>query len=496
MTKSPAEHEHFHVATDNSSLKRNSIRGTIVTGIAQVLKLSISLGSQVVLARLLFPSDFGLIAMVYPIIGLVQVFNDIGLGQVIVQRPFLEQKNVSSLFWVNIALSIALTIFVTLLSPFAAWIYGEPRVAGIMTSLALILPIAALGIHPVALLTRQMKFGVLACIEVGASLIGLVVTITAAWFGLSYWSLILGQLCSTIGNNTFSWLSCKWRPSRPAELGNVWADLKFGGNVTGANLANFITTSSDNIIIGLNNGEIALGLYDRSYRLVVQPVSQMIAPISRVALPLLSRLSDRPQEYRVTYFRIARLLMLFTVPGMLVCIIHAQTIIDTFLGTRWHSAAPIFRWICVGGLTSAIYSSAIWLFISQGRTREMRNYLALASGLNLLSYIVGSLWGIVMVAAAAASVFVLVTTPLILFGATRHGPVQTTNLVVLISTFIIQGAIVSTMLLFQNKLFLQSGLEQIFISTILSYGGFAVLTMVIPAERRAMLSAINALKKC
>lgn len=496
MTKlsSPAAHDYFHVALDNEGLKRRSIRGSIVTGLAQVLKLAISVGSQVVLARLLFPSDFGLLAVVYPIVGFIQVFNDLGLGQVIIQRAVLEQARVSALFWVNIALSGALALFVVLLSPFAAWLYGEPRVTGIMASLAVILPIAALGITPIALLTRQMKFGLLACNEVAAALIGVVVTIAAAWLGMSYWSLLLGQLCSTVTSNILSWLVCKWRPSWPSLHGEAWADLKFGGNVTGANLATYITTSSDNIIVGVMNGTVSLGLYDRSYRLVVQPVSQMIAPISRVALPLLSRLAKSPHEYRLAYFRIARALMLLTVPGMLVCIVNAQTMIDVFLGDRWHDAAPIFGWICVGGLTSAIYSSTVWLFISQGRTRDMRNFLTVASVLNLASYLAGSFWGIVAVAAAAASVFVLVTTPLVVFGATRSGPVRIRDMAALIATFTIEGALVYAMLSFEAKVFPLLGLAQIISATLMAYGGFALLTMAIPTERRAILSAINAIR--
>ncbi|WP_169799538.1 lipopolysaccharide biosynthesis protein [Novosphingobium lentum] len=466
----------------------------MVTALSQVLKLVISLGSQVVIARLLFPSDFGLLAMVYPIIGFIQVFNDLGLGQVIIQRPALEQAQVSALFWINIALSGALAFIVILLSPLAAWVYGEPRVTGIMASLALILPIAALGIHPVALLTRQMKFGLLARNEVAAALIGVIVTIATAWLGMSYWSLVLGQLCSTVSSDILGWAACKWRPSRPALHSESKADLKFGGNVTGANLANYITTSSDNIIIGVMNGKVPLGLYDRSYRLVVQPVSQMIAPISRVALPLLSRLADSPDAYRVAYLRIARALMLLTVPGMLVCIANAQTMIDVFLGDRWHDAGPVFGWICVGGLTSAIYSSAVWLFISQGRTRDMRNVLTVASVLNLASFLAGSFWGIVTVAAAAAIVFVLVTTPLVVFGATRSGPVRTRDMAALLATFSIGGALVYAMLLVEAHAFPLRGLAQIIVATLVAYGGFAMLTMAIPAERRAALSAINAVR--
>ena len=481
----PVAHDHFSVPFSKDSLKGRSIRGSLIIGLGQIFKTVLSIGSQVILARLLFPADFGLIAMVYPVIAFIQVFNDLGFGQVIIQRPVLEQMRVSALFWANLTISCALALTVMLLSPTVAWLYGEPRVTGILVFLALILPVAALGIHPVALLTRQMEFEVLARNEVAASIIGVTVTVLAAWLGMSYWSLVLGQLCITIAGDTFGWMACKWRPSRPSRHGDAWTDLKFGGNITGANIASYITTSSDNIIIGAINGKVALGLYDRSYRLVVQPIGQMISPISRVALPLLSRLVESPDEYRTAYLRIVRVLILFTIPGMLVCIVNASTMINVLLGDRWVNAVPIFAWICVGGLTSALYTSLVWLFISQGRTGDMRNYLALASLLNLASYIIGAFWGIVAVAASAACVFVLITTPLVLFGATRSGPVRLGEIGAIIFTFATEGALVYMILLFQSSTSPLSGLSQIIAATFVAYGVFGLFTVVIPQERRA-----------
>jgi PST family polysaccharide transporter len=166
------------------------------------------------------------------------------------------------------------------------------------------------------------------------------------------------------------WSSCGWFPSRPAFHEKAWTDLQFSGNLTGTNLATYITASADNVIVGLTTGAVSLGLYDRSQRLVVQPLNQMIAPVSRVAVPLLSRLVERPYEYRAAYIRILKALLFISMPAMLVCISNGHIVIETLLGERWLAAAPVFSWICVGGLASAFYSSVYWLLISQGRTRD------------------------------------------------------------------------------------------------------------------------------
>ena len=275
--------------------------------------------------------------------------------------------------------------------------------------------------------------------EVISSVLGLSATVFCALRGSGYWALVVGQLTTTLSSVCLAWLASGWQPSRPAIAKSAWEDLKFGGNLTGSNLATYLTTSGDNIIVGAMAGGLALGLYDRSYRLVIQPLGQVISPISRVAIPLLSRLGDKPDDFRDIYMKIFYLLNLATLPLMIVCIITGNSIVDVVLGSRWHQAGPVFSWICVGGLASAVYSSAFWLFIAQARSKEMRRYTMAAAVINLLSYVVGAHWGIVGIAASAGLVFTLVTMPLVLFGATRSGPVKFVALIWAELSFVAPG---------------------------------------------------------
>ena len=240
----------------------------------------------------------------------------------------------------------------------AGWIYGEPRVALLIIALGITLPVAAMSITPNALLARHMRFSLLARNEVLSMLVGTIVTIGCALEGFSYWSLVLGTLANAIAGNLLVWSASKWRPTRPKFSASVWSDVKFGGNITLSNLATFVTTSGDNMIVGITTGKVSLGLYDRSYNLVVRPIGQMMAPLSRVAVPWLSRLNGQCLEYRSAYLQMFRTATLLIVPGLLVCITNGTTLISIFLGSRWSAAAPIFSWICVGGLTSGIYQSA------------------------------------------------------------------------------------------------------------------------------------------
>jgi PST family polysaccharide transporter len=474
----------FGVRGGQGSLKRQSLRGSLATFLAQAIKMVIQIGSQVVLARLLFPAEYGLVAMAYPVVSFLQVFNDIGLGQAIVQRPVLEQKQVSALFWLNLGVSCLLGLAVILISPLAAWAYGEHRLILLLVVLSITLPIAGINLVPTALLTRQMRFVLTARNEIIAALCGAVVTVVCALKGLSYWSLVAGQLVLLVIGNILGWLAVGWRPSSPRQLPAIWNDVKFGANITISNLATFVTTSADNVIVGLATGKVALGLYDRSYNLVVRPINQLTSPINRIAIPLLSRLVDEPEKYRSAYLQMTRVATLLLLPAMLVGISNATTLVRVLLGPRWPEAAPIFSWLCVGGLASGVYASGFWLLISQDRTRELRHLTLVAAVINVASFLIGIAWGVIGVAIGASLSFALLTTPLLLFGATRSGPVRPRDFLSFAAPFAFAGIVTYAVLVFGLRQVALPGVMRLVAATLVSYTLVTALCLVSAENRR------------
>ena len=420
----PTSGDQFAIDLDTGALKSRALLGSVLTAGAQAIKIALQLGSTLILARLLFPADFGLIAMVYPVIGFIELSGNLGFGHAIVQRKELRDSDVSAIFWLNLAIMTGLAVVGIVVSPVAAWIYGESRVTFLMMAVSLTLPLGALGSIHGALLSRLMRFGINTRNDVVVSVVGVFATVTCAYFGFSYWSLVMGQLAATVVSVCLAWVSMPWRPSRPSFSSGVGEFVKFGANLTGANLASFLSMTGDNIIIGVMNGKVALGIYDRSYKLVVQPLSQLLAPVGSVALPLLSRLQSDPDEYRHVYLRIVRIMMLVNLPIMLICITNAREIVAILLGPNWKGAAVTFAWISVGGLLSGFNSSLSWLFISQNKTDVMRRYMTASAVINLASFAIGAFWGVEGVAACAAVGFVLIAVPLTSYGATKTGPVS------------------------------------------------------------------------
>ena len=417
----PSSEDEFALALDAEGLRSAAVRGSVVIAGAQVIKAAMMFASQVALARILMPSDFGLVAMVGPAISLAMILNSMGMAESLVQRATLDSNRIAVIFWGSFGISVALALACCALSPLVALFYGNTAVIPLLILATVAVPISTLGSVPGALLARRMQFRQLQQNELISTAAGLIATVSLALSGFGYWSLPLGSLFSALLSMLMLWRRCQWRPIWPTDWRAGIGDLAFGANLTTANVATFVTTTADNLIVGAVNGAQALGYYDRSYRLITQPIGQMLAPIGGVAIPLLSRLRDDAPEYRKAFFRLLRASLILTLPPMVFCIAFGDRIVPLLLGARWLPAAPTFSWIAVGGLASGLYTSLAWLFISEGRTSDMRTAFVIAAVLNVTSFGIGSQWGVAGIAGWGAVVFVSVTTPLSMYFATKGG---------------------------------------------------------------------------
>ncbi|MFM7448353.1 MAG: lipopolysaccharide biosynthesis protein, partial [Leptolyngbyaceae cyanobacterium] len=240
----------FHIDHLKHDLKTRTIRSGAITISAQALKFVISMGSTVVLARLLTPEDFGLIGMVTVIIGFVELLKDLGLAEATIQQEQINQRQISTLFWINLAISCGVALTVALLSPLIAWFYHEPRLITITLVLAITFIFSGLTVQHQALLRRQMHFAMLAKIEMAALVAGVATAQLSAFYGAAYWSLVYMQLAFSLTYVVGIWAACSWRPGLPGWNSEIRSMLKFGGNLTGFRCFNYLSRNFDNFIIG------------------------------------------------------------------------------------------------------------------------------------------------------------------------------------------------------------------------------------------------------
>lgn len=405
-------------------LKRLAVRGASVTFVAQAIRFVVTMATQIILARLLMPADFGLIAMVMPVIGIVQVMADLGLTQAIVSRARLLMSELNSFFWLSMCLSLALSGVAMTLAPILAWIYGQPEVVAVTLCSALFIIVAGVGSFQAALLNRQMRYVELAVVEVGALVAGTVAAVVAAMMGMSYWSLIIGMAVTTCTSAAAYWYFSSWRPGRPVLNKEAMSLFKFGGSVTVSNLLGQANQATEKMIVGIGVGQVGLGLYDRSWRLVMLPLHQIQAPFGRVAVPTLARLLEEPERYWEAYRKMVQAMLLCIIPAMIFAGAMAGPLIAFVLGERWLDAVPVFPWLCVQAACMPILWAALWLIISQGRTRDQMIFGAISPIVHIASNAFAIQWGLVAMVAITAGSMWLIQAPLLVWGACRAGPVR------------------------------------------------------------------------
>jgi O-antigen/teichoic acid export membrane protein len=412
-----------------TGLAGHAVRGGVVIGAAQVIRVAVQMISVVVLSRLLLPEDFGLIAAVTPVIGFVSMFQDLGYGQAIVQRRDITQEQISSVFWTTAALGMLCAVVTILASPVVAWFFHDRRLLLITISASIPLLMGSLMSVPSGLLNRHLNFRGLAVSDAAGALVGLAFGIIAAYLGARYWSLMISSAVGSLVILLGYWKSAKWRPDKPKarfvdqEIGT------FGANLTGFTFVNYFGRNLDNILIGHRAGSVSLGYYDRAYKLLYFPIQNINGPLYRVMTPLLSRVQDDKLRFREMFLRSTGQLTLFIVPAMAALVAVPNEVVLLVFGAHWQPVAPIFFYLGVNGLLQPLGNATGWIFIAQGRTDVMFRVGLITSLITVVSFFVGlHLGGAVGLAAAYAFVEYFLKSPIQYAVLHRMGPVKAWDL--------------------------------------------------------------------
>ena len=378
----------------HADLKGRSVRGGFWTLSSQGAQFLLQTVSTVVLARLLMPADFGLVAMVTAVTVLGQAFADLGLSEATIQSAEISQDQVSNLFWVNFAVGIILTLITAALAPVLVWFYREPRLMAITLVMSLTFLIGGLRVQHTALLKRQMRFRSLAIRDVLAYVIAVPVAVVMALRGASYWAVVALPLTSNLVQMVLSWWMMRWLPGLPKRGAKVGSLVAFGGNVAASYFITNITRSADSVLVGWYWGPGPLGLYSRAYNLLMLPVRQLNGPAGSVAIPAFSRLQADPERFARYYLRTVNLIVWISAPIFGCLFVSARPVITLVLGAKWADAAPVFQILVMSAMGQLLLDTTIWLLVSRGESSRLLHLLLVISPLMVASFAVGLRFGI------------------------------------------------------------------------------------------------------
>ncbi len=375
-----------------SNLSHRASRGAAVTAGGLWLKTLIQLASTMILARLLEPSDFGLVAMIMAIVGVADLVRDFGLTGAIVQSRNLSDRQWSSLLWFSTLLGTVLMIAVAAAAPLIAVLYGEPRLVVLTLAIAPTLLANGLAMPMQAAVQRRLEFGTLAMIDVVAMAVGVVLSIVTAWIGWGVWSLVVLAGAGQVYRLIALWIAAKPRFGPPRISRDIRPFVSTGGSIFGVQLLNYAARNLDNVIIGQQLGSAALGQYSRAYALFLLPQQQLTAPLGRVALPVLSRLQDDGERYRRYVRNALAVIGYLALPAYAIAAAVAQPLMFVLLGPGWSAAADVFALLAIAGVAQAVGNVQGWLYISLGRAHRQLVYYLVTRPIVIASFFVGIAW--------------------------------------------------------------------------------------------------------
>ena len=382
-----------------SGLARRAARGAAVTLLGQGGRIVLQLASVVVLARVLTPADYGLVAVVLLVVGVGDVVRDFGLSSATVQAATVSRAQQHTLWWLNTAIGAVLAIGLVLLAGPVAALFGQPAAAGVARALAPVFLLNGATTQFRADLVRSMRFRRLAAADVGAQAVALAVAVGLAVAGAGYRALVAQQLVQAGVLLVVLAASAGWLPRAPRRDTDVRAFLRYGAPLVATQLVNYASKNVDTLTVGLRFGAVSTGLYTRAFQLVNTPLAQLRAPATTVALPTLSRLRDDEDRSERFLLR-AQVVLGYTLVALLALAAGAAVpATAVLLGPRWAGAAPLVALLAASGAFQLLAYVGYWVYLSRGLTAELLRYTLVSLVLQAVCVVAGSLLGLRGVAA-------------------------------------------------------------------------------------------------
>lgn len=392
-------------------LRRTAVRGAGAAIAGQTANFILSIGSVVILARLLSPADFGVVTMVTTFGLLFRSFGFIGFTELIVQQDGLTDSLTSNLFWIELGVGGILTLVFASSGSLMALFYHNRSVAHVAVGMSPMIIFGCLGWIHLGLLQRAMHFKATALINFAAQLVYVIVSIALAMAGWHYWALVWGTVAHSATTATGAWLVCRWIPSWPRRASGTRAGLKFAVSVYSHYAFNYLTRNTDNLLVGWRFGAGMLGFYKKAYDLFVLPESQLLAPLSNVVVGTLSRIRDDREQFQRVFLAAISVLALVGMGIGADFALVGKDIIRLLLGPGWDEAGRIFALFGPGIGAMLLYETHGWIHLSIGRPERWFFWGLIEFSCTASMFLLALRWGPSGIAFAWTASFFLLMFP-------------------------------------------------------------------------------------
>lgn len=402
----------------STSLKQQTISGMIWSTLQRFGTMGISFISNIVLARLLSPNDYGCIGLLAIFIVVAETFINGGFGAALIQKKSPTKEDYSTVFFWNIIVAILLYIILFWGAPYVAHFYKIPLLSSVLRVQSVILLIHALSIVQLNLLRKQLKFRKLSIIQIGATTISVIVAIILAYQGCGIWTLVIQQLLTALVVTLALWMTTEWKPILCFSKKSFRNLFGYGSFLLLSNLLNDICDNLQGLIIGRKFSAIDMGFYSQARKLETIPTTSISQVVNLVAFPVYSRFQDDKEKLHNIVRKSLRMMNFLNFPLMILLFVIADNLIVFLFSDKWIESIPYFRILCLSGLVNCIQSVNYQVVCAVGKSRiifrwnifkRIAGIIAILIGMNF--GVIGILWGMVFGFYLTALVNIMIASP-------------------------------------------------------------------------------------
>jgi O-antigen/teichoic acid export membrane protein len=393
-----------------------NLTGVVVSGlkwtalrhfVAEVTRIGVTL----VLARLLTPTDYGVAGMALVVTAFALIFADPALGSALIQRPVIDERDRSTVFWTSAALGVLLTTIGIASAGLVADLFGEPQVKELFIVTSLMFTVVALATVPRSLLARRLAYRALEIREMVSIVIGAVIALAVAVAGFGPWAIVANMVAYSITSTVLNWVLARWRPRFTYSRTSLRNLGGFGAKVFTASLISWGNVNLDKVLVGRVLGAAQLGAYSLAFNVMFMPLTRITRPIQQVLSPAYSRIQHDTRRLQTAWLRSKRISVAITSPVFLGLFVGAPDLVRFAFGSKWDAAIVPLQLLCLGGIAQSLATFNWPVLQATGATGTLLRLNTLTSAVTWMSFVVGLPWGISGVAASFTTATWLLVVP-------------------------------------------------------------------------------------
>ncbi|MEO6814163.1 MAG: lipopolysaccharide biosynthesis protein [Ginsengibacter sp.] len=379
----------------DTKIKEQTISGILWSFVERFGSVILQFVANIALARLLLPSDFGLIGLILVFISISNTFVDGGMGSALIQKTDANEIDFSTIFYVNILISVFLFVILFFSAPYISLFYKEPLLKNLLRVVGLVLVLNALSIIQNVLLVKEINFKRLAFVNVLSTFLACVVSVASAFYGYGVWSLVIQMLGISLFKSIFLWAGSNWRPVLAFSISSAGSLINYGYKLLLSGLIDSIYTGLYSLVIGKRFSSEDLGYYTQAKKLEDAPGYTLAAIVNQVTFPIFVKLADDYNTLKKGVKSSLVSLAYINFPLMILLIVIGTPLFVILFTHKWDEAIPYFKLLCLSGMLLSTHSVNLNIFKAVGKTDVYLLSEISKKIVGIIAIFIGLKWGMI-----------------------------------------------------------------------------------------------------